>query len=133
VDFDSFEASKLQMVQPEEVLLPQVVDVVEQDVALEPRGHVGAELGELLVVAPEHGVGHEGGDPLLLGAQLPVVRRETEEAARQTHALIESGKTPKPVYEKRCDSCSLLNECLPKSIQKKRSVKQYLSRLTEEL
>ena len=51
--------------------------------------------------------------------------RETEEAAYRVHGLIESGKTPKPVYDKRCESCSLMSECMPKSIQKKRSVKQY--------
>jgi CRISPR-associated exonuclease Cas4 len=61
-----------------------------------------------------------------------VLRREVEEAARQVHSLIESGKTPKPVYEKRCESCSIVGECLPKAMQKKRSVKQYLDRMTEE-
>lgn len=60
------------------------------------------------------------------------LRRETEETAKQTHELIESGQTPKPVYAKRCESCSLIAECLPKTIQKKRSVKTYLTRLTGE-
>jgi CRISPR-associated exonuclease Cas4 len=61
------------------------------------------------------------------------LRRETEEAAHRVHGLIESGKTPKPVYDKRCDSCSLMSECMPKPIQKKRSLKQYLERMTEEI
>jgi CRISPR-associated exonuclease Cas4 len=61
-----------------------------------------------------------------------ILRREVEEAARQVHVLIESGKTPKPVYEKHCESCSIVGECLPKSMQKKRSVKQYLEHMTEE-
>lgn len=60
------------------------------------------------------------------------LRRETEEAAKQAHTLIESGCTPKPVYAKRCERCSLKNECMPKTIQKKRSVKSYLTRLTGE-
>ena len=55
-----------------------------------------------------------------------------EETAR-VHALIASGQTPPPVYEKRCESCSLLAECLPKTIQKRRSVKSYLARILEEL
>jgi len=60
------------------------------------------------------------------------LRRETEEAAAITHALIESGITPKPVYGKRCKSCSLVDECLPKTLQKKRSVKTYLARVMGE-
>ncbi len=59
------------------------------------------------------------------------LRRETEETAKQTHELIESGRTPKPVYAKRCDSCSLLAECLPKTIQKRRSVKNYMTRILD--
>ena len=61
------------------------------------------------------------------------LRRDTEETAMKTHALIESGITPKPVYAKRCGRCSLMTICLPKQIQKKRSVKDYLSRVIGEL
>ncbi|MGV8057023.1 MAG: CRISPR-associated protein Cas4 [Smithellaceae bacterium] len=60
------------------------------------------------------------------------LRRETQEAARLTHELIESGQTPKPVYAKRCESCSLMAECMPKTIQKKRSVESYLKRMLDE-
>ncbi|MBS3918501.1 MAG: CRISPR-associated protein Cas4 [Deltaproteobacteria bacterium] len=59
------------------------------------------------------------------------LRKETEETAKRTHQLITSGKTPPPVYEKRCESCSLIRECLPKAIGKKPSVKRYLSRMIE--
>ena len=61
-----------------------------------------------------------------------VLRRETEETARRAHALIASGRTPPPVYEKRCESCSLMADCLPKTIQKRRSVKSYLTRILAE-
>ena len=57
------------------------------------------------------------------------LRRETEEVARQVRELLNSGKTPKPVYAKRCDNCSLIADCLPKAIQKRRSVKNYLQRM----
>ena len=57
------------------------------------------------------------------------LRRETEETARRAHSLIASGRTPPPVYEKRCESCSLMADCLPKTIQKRRSVKSYLARI----
>jgi len=58
-----------------------------------------------------------------------VLRRETEQAAAAAHELIQEGKTPKPVYAKRCDSCSLAAECLPRTMEKKRSVKRYLSKM----
>ena len=60
------------------------------------------------------------------------LRKETEEAARRAHELIRSGITPPPAYEKRCENCSLMAECLPKTIQKQRSVKSYLTRILEE-
>lgn len=60
------------------------------------------------------------------------LRQETSEAARLTHELIESGQTPKPVYAKRCESCSLMGECMPKTMQKKRSVQNYLKRMLDE-
>ena len=60
------------------------------------------------------------------------LRLETEKTARRAHDLIASGRTPPPVYEKRCESCSLMAECLPKTIQKRRSVKNYLTRILGE-
>jgi CRISPR-associated exonuclease Cas4 len=60
------------------------------------------------------------------------LRRETEETAQRAHELIASGRTPPPVYEKRCESCSLMAECLPKTLQKRRSVKSYLTRILGE-
>jgi len=60
------------------------------------------------------------------------LRQETESIARQTHELILSGRTPPPVYGKHCESCSLLEGCLPKKMQKKRSVKAYLSRMLSD-
>ncbi|MGD0277633.1 MAG: CRISPR-associated protein Cas4 [Syntrophales bacterium] len=60
------------------------------------------------------------------------LRHETEEASRKARELIESGITPKPLYSKKCESCSLIAECLPKTLQKKRSVKNYLTRVIGE-
>jgi CRISPR-associated exonuclease Cas4 len=60
------------------------------------------------------------------------LRRKTEETAHRAHDLIASGRTPPPVYAKRCESCSLVAECLPKTIQKRRSVKNYLTRILGE-
>ncbi|PXF53196.1 MAG: CRISPR-associated protein Cas4, partial [Deltaproteobacteria bacterium] len=55
------------------------------------------------------------------------LRRETESAAIQLHKLIESRQTPPPVYTPKCKSCSFFHICLPKTIEKRHSVKQYLS------
>lgn len=60
------------------------------------------------------------------------LRRKTEDAAIKTRELIQSGRTPKPVYAKRCESCSLIAECLPKTIEKNKSVKRYLSKAMSE-
>jgi len=59
------------------------------------------------------------------------LRLQTEETAKHVRQLLESGQTPKPVYAKRCESCSLVAECLPKTVQKRRSVDTYLKRMLE--
>jgi len=60
------------------------------------------------------------------------LRRETERAAEAAHELIQAGKTPKPVYAKRCDRCSLAADCLPRTMEKKRSVRSYLTKMLGE-
>jgi CRISPR-associated exonuclease Cas4 len=59
------------------------------------------------------------------------LRRETEETALKARELITSGITPPPAYAKRCESCSLINSCLPKKMEKRLSVKRYLLRMTQ--
>jgi len=58
------------------------------------------------------------------------IRVETERVAWQVHALIDSGRTPKAFYSKRCDGCSLIDLCRPKTMQKRRSVRQYITRMS---
>jgi CRISPR-associated exonuclease Cas4 len=60
------------------------------------------------------------------------LRRKAQETAQKARALIESGVTPPPVYAKRCKSCSLVAECLPKTIDKRRSVSRYLAKAMVE-
>lgn len=60
------------------------------------------------------------------------LRRETEETARRVRALLASGITPPPVYAKRCELCSLLEHCLPKAMQKKRTVRGYIAHMLDE-
>jgi CRISPR-associated exonuclease Cas4 len=59
------------------------------------------------------------------------LRLETEETVDKARRLITAGLTPPPVYEKRCKSCSLIEECMPKTIEKKSSVKRYLTRMVD--
>ena len=54
------------------------------------------------------------------------LRKETEEVTRRVRELIESGITPKPEYSKKCERCSLLNLCMPRTCGKTRSASKYL-------
>jgi CRISPR-associated exonuclease Cas4 len=60
------------------------------------------------------------------------LRRKTEETVMNVRRLIESGKTPEPVYSKKCESCSLINLCLPKTVGKGQAVKRYLAKVLAE-
>jgi CRISPR-associated exonuclease Cas4 len=54
------------------------------------------------------------------------LRGETEAAARRLHTLIENGKTPPATYAKKCESCSLKLLCLPKTVGRGKSAREYL-------
>ena len=54
------------------------------------------------------------------------LRRLTKDTVCRLHEFIEKGKTPKPVYTPKCDSCSFLHLCMPKTIERGVSVKKYL-------
>ncbi|WP_456386277.1 CRISPR-associated protein Cas4 [Desulfolithobacter sp.] len=58
-----------------------------------------------------------------------VLRVRTEETAARLHELIASGRTPPPLYDKKCDSCSLKEFCLPKTLEKPYRVERYLKRM----
>ena len=61
------------------------------------------------------------------------LRSETEDTARRFHVLVESGKTPKPVYGKKCANCSMKHLCLPKTVEKDKSIESYLMDAMSEL
>lgn len=58
----------------------------------------------------------------------PPLRRLAEDTAEHLHALIASGRTPTATREKKCDSCSLLDLCLPDALGPRRSAARYLER-----
>lgn len=60
------------------------------------------------------------------------LRRETEDIAKKVHELIKSGITPKADYSKKCESCSLLELCMPKICGKAKSVSKYLLSAVED-
>lgn len=53
----------------------------------------------------------------------------TTGTAGRLHELVREGKTPPAKYEKKCDSCSLLNLCIPKVSGAGKNVGRYLSRM----
>jgi CRISPR-associated exonuclease Cas4 len=55
------------------------------------------------------------------------LRARTEEVAARLHELTDGRRTPPAVYARKCDSCSLIDDCLPKIMTGKRNVRRYLS------
>lgn len=61
------------------------------------------------------------------------LRKETEDTAVRLHALVASGRTPEAVYSKKCDTCSLVEVCLPKAVTRKQSVETYIKRVVQSV
>jgi CRISPR-associated exonuclease Cas4 len=59
------------------------------------------------------------------------LREQTEELAARLHELAQAGKTPPARYEKKCESCSLISVCMPKTTGGQKSVDRYLSRMID--
>lgn len=57
------------------------------------------------------------------------LRRLTEHTARRLHELIRRGTTPPAEYDKKCEACSLIGLCNPKSMFRSHAVGPYLERL----
>jgi len=60
------------------------------------------------------------------------LREKTMKAAARLHELIRSGKTPPARYEKKCESCSLIQLCLPEVAGTEKRVSRYLARAFAE-
>ena len=59
-------------------------------------------------------------------------RDETRAVIAEVRNLLRSGQTPKAVYEKKCDSCSLYDLCNPKLLGNDRSTR-YVDELFDEV
>jgi len=60
----------------------------------------------------------------------PELRAETIDTARLLQVMIRDRITPEPVYDKKCESCSFLDFCMPRVCQSK-SAKTYLKKMME--
>ncbi len=55
------------------------------------------------------------------------LRHGTEEAAVRLHQVVNAGVTPQARYEKKCEKCSLLAQCMPKTAGGGKSAAAWLS------
>jgi CRISPR-associated exonuclease Cas4 len=61
------------------------------------------------------------------------LRRETEEVAAAVHRMLAEGRTPPAEYAPKCDSCSLVEICLPRGVEGRGNrVARYLAKVLEE-
>jgi len=54
------------------------------------------------------------------------LRKETIAAAARLHELMQLGVTPEAIYGKKCESCSMIDVCLPENTGGGKSALQYL-------
>ena len=54
------------------------------------------------------------------------LRAQTERLCVRMHELYRCGETPPPVYMRGCESCSLKEACLPRTLASPRDVRAYL-------
>jgi len=59
------------------------------------------------------------------------LREQTVRTAARLHTLLDAGVTPAACYEKRCESCSLLNLCMPKVAGQRKSAERFLEEAIE--
>lgn len=59
------------------------------------------------------------------------LRKLTEDSARRLHRLLDRRKTPRAIRERKCNTCSLLDVCLPDAPQ--RSAQTYLLHLLGDI
>jgi CRISPR-associated exonuclease Cas4 len=58
------------------------------------------------------------------------LRQNVEQLAVLMHRILKSGHTPRAVYAKKCEGCSMKEVCLPEAVES-RSASRYLNRAIE--
>ncbi len=61
------------------------------------------------------------------------LREETGTLAKRLHEYTQKQFMPKAQYEKKCESCSLLDHCMPKQLDHKGESQKYLQRQIHSL
>jgi len=60
------------------------------------------------------------------------LRGLTRETAQKIHELITAGETPQASYTKKCDACSFVGLCMPKTTGKSRTVASWLQGMIQK-
>lgn len=97
--------------------IPYRRQLCAQAICLEEMFHVRVMEGSLYIGVKKHRC------PVQFDEML---RQETREVCSSIHTLLASGITPPPTFGKWCSSCSLIEECRPKLVASRRSVKAWL-------
>lgn len=61
------------------------------------------------------------------------LRQKTVQAVREMHRMFASGRTPLPDPGPKCKQCSLVDQCLPEAISKKKAPVLYLNKLYQSM
>jgi len=99
------------------------VQLCAQAMCLEEILGVGIQRGAIFYGRTRHRLDVEFSEEL---------RKETEDTAHKLHEFIKAGKTPKPEYSKKCESCSLFSICMPKTFKRAIPVDEYLREAVRE-
>jgi CRISPR-associated exonuclease Cas4 len=59
------------------------------------------------------------------------LRGATRDAARRLHELVASGRTPDPVYAAKCERCSFIGLCMPRTTGRQKSALDYLQKIVK--
>jgi CRISPR-associated exonuclease Cas4 len=90
----------------------------------------GLCLEEMLNLPVPEGALYYGKTRRRLAVSLDASLREVTAAiAGAVHALLQGGRTPPPVSDKRCGACSLAQQCLPASLARQGAAVRYLESL----
>lgn len=85
-------------------------------------------LEEMLGTPVEEGALYYGKTRRRLAVPLgDALRQQTEELAARVRELTAAGETPPAQYEKKCDRCSLYEQCQPKTVGAGKSARRYLT------
>lgn len=60
------------------------------------------------------------------------LRKQTFDAVEGLRKLLDGRITPPPVYSKKCESCSLEEECLPDLLQKPQKIGAYIAKMMDD-